>query len=96
MEKLKQIAEGEYFLGNQPVTPHLVYGPVMYTSPVVVEGLDLPIDSLVQRIKSETGVALEKIANSYHSGGISITEQDGKKTRHDIVLFFKSISKPLN
>ncbi len=96
MQKLKQLAEGEYFLENHPVTPILVYGPVMHTYPVVVENLDFPIDSLVHQIRAETGVELDKIANSYHSGGISVTEQNNRKTRHDIVLFFNSIPKPQN
>ncbi len=96
MQKLKQIAEGEYFLGNQPVTPILVYGPVMYTYDYIdKEHIEVPIGFLVEKIKAETGVDLERIANSFHSGGISVSHGE-IFTRHEIIMFFNSRPKPLN
>lgn len=53
MKKLKQIAEGEYFLENTPVNPTLDYGPIMYTY---------------------------NFTDNVHSRGISVQEQNGKKT----------------
>lgn len=96
MKKLRQLSEGEYFLENQPVIPKLVYGPIMYSYNYTDKNhIDLPIDLVVESVGEETGVDLERIANSYHSGGISVEHGD-KKTRHEIILFFNSIPKPLN
>lgn len=95
MQKLKQLSEGEYSLGNIPVIPQLVYGPVLYIYRFIVEE-ELPIEELVFQIKRETGVDLEKLANSYNSGGITITEKNDKKTRNEFVCFFNSIPKSLN
>lgn len=96
MQKLSQLTEGEYFLGKMPVKPELVYGPIMYTYNFTNDPSEIPIDSLVQKVRAETGVDLEKVANSYHSGGISVAEQNGKKTRHEIIMFFMSRPKPQN
>ncbi len=96
MQKLTQLTEVEYFLGKTPVTPHLAYGPISYTYNYADEQhRDLPIDSLVEQVQEETGVDLEKIANSYHSGGISIAHNQ-INTRHEIIFFFKSTPKTQN
>lgn len=96
MQKLTQLVEGEYFLGNQPVIPELVYGPIMYTYDYSQENPpEPPLDFLVEQVRAETGVDLGKIANSYHSGGISV-EHSEKKTRHEIIMFFSSRPKPNN
>lgn len=96
MEKLQQREEGRYSTSQDEVTPVLVYGPVFfkftYTS---IEPPKLPIDDLVRQIRSETGVNLEEIANSYNSGGLTVTHQ-GQKIRHEFVCFFQSTPKPSN
>ena len=96
LQKLRQLNEGEYLLGNYPVSPKLVYGPIMYTYDDNVDfNHEKPMDTLVEQVRRETGVDLEKIANSYHSGIISV-EQDGKKTMHELLMFFNSSKKPMN
>ncbi len=100
MEKLEQREEGRYFLKGIEVTPELVYGPIMYKYQQIIDCAEIPIDALICQIKSETGVDLEQIANSYHSGGISITPSQKnnpeKRIRHEFIFFFDSKSKPCN
>jgi hypothetical protein len=96
MKKLTQLSEGKYYIDNQRVIPILVYGPIMYTYNYTdTEHMELPINFLVEQIKTETNVDLEKIANSFHSSGIGVSH-NGINTRHEIVMFFQSSPKPEN
>jgi len=100
MKKLEQKQEGRYYLERVEVIPELVYGPVCYKYQQVIDCSEIPIDGLIKRINLETGVDLGKIANSFHSGGITVVPDPlnfpDRKIRHEIVFFYNSRIKPVN
>jgi len=96
MQRLEQRQEGKYLRDGIEVIPTLVYGPILYSYPLIIDELDFPIDQLLTKVKSETGVDLEEIANSYTSGGLTIIESSTKRTRHEFVCFYDSKPKPCN
>jgi hypothetical protein len=96
MDKLTQPRQGEYELNGVPVIPCLVFGPIMYSYDFVDDAhMEMPIEHLVERVMSETGFDLQSRADSYHCGGIGV-EHNGKKTRHEIVCFYKTVPKNMN
>ncbi len=89
MEQLKQ-NQGNYFLFGLPVEAKLIYGPVVCSYPL--EGYKkIPIHELVIRIKNDTGINLDKKANSFLTTATRIKDEFGD-CMHEFVWFF--FSKP--
>ena len=105
--KLKQNSSGEYTRDNHPVTPVLVSGPY-FNSYDIVNGKLFSDDEVVRGVilgLKESGINLEKLADSYTSAGcivrVARIDRTGKpimpeEKRMDVISFYKSIPKGLN
>ena len=100
IEKLGSDKQGHYTLKGERVLPVLVYGPILYKWEVPDDSLvDPPIERIARTVKEDTGIDLERRANSYTSSALTLhfPEQnvpDGKiseqRIRHSIISFFKA------
>jgi hypothetical protein len=91
MERITQ-EQNKYLMFGVPVEVNLVYGPVIYTFETGSENEKLPIQDLIEQIKSQEKIDLTKFSNSYITTGLNVVENN-KKIRHEFVFFF--LSKPV-
>lgn len=89
MEQLKQ-SQGNYFMFGLPVEAKLVYGPIVCSYPLS-EYKKIPINELIKRINSDTGIDISKKANSFLTTATRINDEFGD-CMHEFVWFF--FSKP--
>jgi len=89
----------KYFVDGKRVVPTVVYGPILCYFVSMDEGkARLDIDGTIRGVKQKTGVDLEKVADGFLSGGMSMTQPaervaDGnvpeRNIRSEFVVFVK-------